>query len=268
MKIWSPLRIPGGKFYLQGMIQPLIADHDIWIDGMCAGCITSLRKPPAQQEIVNDINPYIVNFWMVLRDRYWHLWDRIKFIPYDQGIFEIYKDFEKIDNPLEQAIGLLVRNRMSRDGMMESFVDSTRQRRGMNEGHSSWETCKRNLKVISERIQNWKICNQNVIKELPDYLNNPKCTIFLDPPYLLDTRTSKELYKQYEVDLQFHVMLTNLIVDAKAQVILCGYDNILYNTNLTKWYKIVREVKVNMGNGSKTKKKNSRIEILWINRLP
>ena len=58
--------------------------------------------------------------------------------------------------------------------------------------------------------------------------------IYCDPPYLLETRTSKRRYR-FEYSRQNHLDLLDLLKSLPCRVILSGYPSTLYNDILEDW---------------------------------
>lgn len=65
--------------------------------------------------------------------------------------------------------------------------------------------------------------------------------IFLDPPYLHETRTDKNLYK-FELSDDDHVQLLNAVRDLKSNVMIIHPKCDLYDTMLHDWRKV--EIKI------------------------
>jgi hypothetical protein len=58
--------------------------------------------------------------------------------------------------------------------------------------------------------------------------------IYCDPPYLIETRTSKRRYR-YEYSRQDHVDLLELLKSLPCRVILSGYPSAMYDGMLADW---------------------------------
>jgi len=80
--------------------------------------------------------------------------------------------------------------------------------------------------------------------------------MYLDPPYVLNTRKQKKIYA-YEMSDDDHKQLLELIANINANVIISGYDNELYNKHLEKWNK---SLKISIDEAG-----NKRTECLWFN---
>ena len=82
--------------------------------------------------------------------------------------------------------------------------------------------------------------------------------MYIDPPYLLSTRTGKQ-YK-HEMNDSDHKELLKTIKKSKAKIMISGYENDLYSVELKNWNK---EVLFSNDNSGKRRK-----EIVWMNYLP
>jgi DNA adenine methylase len=80
--------------------------------------------------------------------------------------------------------------------------------------------------------------------------------MYLDPPYLYETRKHKKIYENEMSDNE-HRQLLEIITSLKANVLISGYDNELYGTYLGKWNKNL--------NISVDEAGNKRTECLWFN---
>ncbi len=79
--------------------------------------------------------------------------------------------------------------------------------------------------------------------------------IYCDPPYLIETRTSKRRYR-YEYTKQDHLNLLELLKSLPWRVILSGYRSALYDGMLAGWNSL--ELQAMTWGGPRT-------ELLWYN---
>lgn len=82
-----------------------------------------------------------------------------------------------------------------------------------------------------------------------------RCLIYLDPPYLLSTRTSTKRYRNDYSELD-HIHLLDTIKDIEAMAIISGYPSKLYDEKLEGWRKIEFQVMTRGG---------PRTECIWMN---
>lgn len=84
----------------------------------------------------------------------------------------------------------------------------------------------------------------------------PQTFIYLDPPYLLETRTSKTRYR-YDLTYNEHLVLLNYIQQLPCMIAISCYDNEVYQAILKGWRKIQFQ--------GQTRSGQSRTETLYMN---
>lgn len=67
-----------------------------------------------------------------------------------------------------------------------------------------------------------------------DYAGSGRTLIYVDPPYLPETRTSRARYK-FEYTVQDHVDLIDVLKRVPANIIISGYPSSLYDRLLAGW---------------------------------
>ncbi|MCU7977581.1 DNA adenine methylase [Shewanella sp. SW36] len=83
------------------------------------------------------------------------------------------------------------------------------------------------------------LINANAITYLKAFSPSGKTVIYLDPPYVHSTRTSNARYKNELTDADHAELLTvvkHLSVLKDVFIIISGYRNPLYDTELADWY--------------------------------
>lgn len=76
----------------------------------------------------------------------------------------------------------------------------------------------------------------SVFEQILYYLDDEEAFIFLDPPYLFESRKKKsDLYK-HELTRNDHIYLLQLIRKARAMIMICCYPNQLYKEYLPDWH--------------------------------
>ena len=95
-------------------------------------------------------------------------------------------------------------------------------------------------------------CAHRYLREY-DYVGSE--LVYCDPPYLLETRTSKRRYR-HEYSRQDHVELLELLKSLPCRIILSGYPSALYDEKLDDWNRV--ELQAMTWGGPRTEK-------LWYN---
>ena len=106
----------------------------------------------------------------------------------------------------------------------------------------------------AERLRHVQIDNRPAI-EIIKRFNYSDVFMYIDPPYLFGTRTTKQ-YK-HEMSDADHRCLLELLVTLKAKVMISGYESELYNEVLQGCHK--EYFKSNAEHGG------FRIEVIWMN---
>ncbi len=273
----SAIKYPGGKSYLAKEIIYLMHPHIHYVEPYFgSGAVLFEKNFDGVSEVVNDIDGDLTNFWKVLQDD--DSFDKFKIIiestPFSE---EEWKDtktqvfyttqlalWETLFEPHYRAAQFFVRCRQSRSGAGKSFatLSKNRTRRKMNEQVSAWLTAIDGLPEVHNRLKRVVIYNKcalDVIKA-----EDSKNTFFyLDPPYLHETRVTKNHYK-YEMTYQQHEDLLQLLEHIEGKFILSGYNNDLYESYRIRnsWNRTDIDI-VNHMSSSDTKRK--MIECLWMN---
>lgn len=139
----------------------------------------------------------------------------------------------------------------------------TSSRRGMSARVSSWlSSIDKNMVDVVERLREIQIEHLDILDLIKKY-DTPDTLFYLDPPYISQSRSSKEVYK-YEMSEEQHKMLANNLLSIKSKVILSGYDNDIYNVlEDIGWYKILLGEYAKFS--SKKEKKDKGKEYVWVN---
>lgn len=175
-------------------------------------------------------------------------------IEYKQEVFEFCRNNEYSPG------NTYVKYRMSRGGMGKTFAWSNRLRGGKPGDLNAWENSIKNIDKIHERIK-----DVNFIYSSFDFLH-PVLAIslwYLDPPYLPETRVSKQVYENEMGRDEHESMLQKLIqFPVHNHVLISGYDNEMYNDYLNKWNKFTKEIP---NHASQLKVKKKKNECIWRN---
>lgn len=247
----------------------------VWADLFYGGGSVTLANDPFPMEICNDLFAELINYNRMVQNNPQSLIVRLKEKPYNKETFDWAQDwkFNYLDNDyvgetsaqIDYAAKFFIRNRMSRDGMLQEFTTSPRTRRGMPEMESSYLSAIDAIPELSNRISNINFTSDDALTQLYVLRYLSKACIYLDPPYLFSEASKRRTKNLYEVecDEELHEEMLKLCLDASAQIIISGYDEPLYSERLRHWNRIEKPVKINMGGGAK---KGSRSEIIWSNR--
>ena len=161
---------------------------------------------------------------------------------------------------LNLAVSEYIRRRMSRGADRKTFGWSERLRGGKPEYLNSWNTALDNLSHVAIRCQGVTVECLSAIEMIKKY-DSPKTLFYLDPPYLHDTRVTKNNY-EFEMDEADHRILLECLKVVRGRVLLSGYDNPIYNEYLVGWKRHVKSI---VNHSSQKKQKPIKLEVIWSN---
>ena len=217
--------------------------------------VVFFRKERSTVETINDIDNDIVNFFAVLREQPEKLVFLIHNTPWSRTEYDLSK--EDCDDTLEKARRFLVKHWFSIGARGETFRINKKGNNGNLGGfHSQLPT---ELLRIADRLKNQcssivQIEHKDALELIPQY-NRKNVFMYLDPPYLLKTRKNRKIYP-HELSDEQHIKLLTLIKQSKAYIMLSGYDNDLYNSQLKGWKKEQKMV---------CSEKEKKVETIWMN---
>lgn len=249
------LRYLGGKNRSAREIIEHFPPHCCYLEPCGGSAGVLLNKAPSPVEIYNDLDGEVVNFFRVLRyGNSRKLIDAIRLTPYSR---EELNNARPVKDPVERARRFLVRswfgiaNDASRDASSGFRVSRNRQPTVA----ADWKNLPETLEKAVERLRNVYIEQRDAL-ELIKLHDGPETLHFIDPPYMKSTRTREGSYTHEFTDQQ-HNDLLRLLLDCRGKVVLCGYDNALYNSTLAGWCKVSYGARTGMG--------RKRVECLWMN---
>jgi DNA adenine methylase len=260
------LRWLGGKFRLAPWIIAQFPEHRIYLEPFGGAASVLLQKPRAYNEIYNDLDGELVNLFQVLRGPQANeLLKKLSFTLYSRA--EYLAAFDPIEEPIERARRTVVRshlghgtggNRLDRPtGFRTDGISATTNVAG------EWADLPNALGEVVRRMQGVNIEQRPAI-ELVRRFDDPKALIYLDPPYLPATRSTKsrkpgERYHTYAFEMteSDHAELLAACRQSRSMIVLSGYPDATYDEALPGWTR--REV------SARAHRNSPRTECLWIN---
>lgn len=270
-KLRPPFKTHGGKSYLCRRIIRLMPEHEYYCEPFVGGGSVFLNKPRAEREYdgeaINDANPFVAAAWEQLKQNPGDLISRLMKTRYSQETFERSKDYFAMTplpgdrDPMDMAYHWIVCSCMSRGANRSDYSWSERTRGGMPGNVNAWHTLMLELPRIAERVKGVLVFNMKAL-ELLRLCDCKSMLFYLDPPYLPETRTSRDSYGPFEMSFEDHLELLAAVRRCKGKVMLSGYDSHLYDASLKGWRVKRWELANHSGQG---KIKNRRTECLWMN---
>lgn len=254
----SFLRYPGSKWNLANKIVELLPKHKTYLEPYFGSGAVLFTKEPSAIETVNDLNDDVVNLFKVIQQEPAALAEKIFLTPYSRKIYD--KAWEiRPENEIDKALNFVIRSVMShgfRNIEKSGWkIDVNGRERAYAVKH--WNDLPELIQEMTLRLKQVQIESRPAI-ELIDKYNREGVCMYIDPPYVLSTRTRK----QYTVEMEDweHEELLNILNHSKAKIILSGYNSDLYNKRLSNWGRAEFAATAEKG--------LPRIEILWMNFQP
>ena len=231
--------------------------------------------PTGISEVVNDKNIALTNFWRVLSipSAFEAFHRRMQVTPFSQLLYNVCELAKAInhvgdgtpeENSVSAAVSFFILCRQSMSGRMDSFAPITRNRcrSGMNEQVSAWLNAVDGLPAVHARLKRVLILNDDAMKVIRKQ-DGARTLFYLDPPYLCETRTAKDVY-DHEMNAGQHEALLNQLAGIKGKFILSGYRSKLYDdmAKACGWRSVEKEVDNKSATGDE---KQRRVEVLWMN---
>ena len=252
---------------LQSAILAALEPRPGYLEAFAGSAGILVNRPRARMEILNDIDGEIVNFFRCLRDRPDDLVQQLKLTPFSRAERNICiaalqrpDSMEPLDD-IERARCWYAAVAMGHVGTIEGGmrsdpVTATTFARRINE----------DFERIAERLSGVYIESQDAIDLIAKYAPDPDWTIYCDPPYPYHSG-GRGNRARYEVDniKGLHERLLAAVQDAKAQIVISGYETALYEDALREWTKTVIDVDNSSTSGAYRRR---AVEVLYANRMP
>ena len=269
------LRYFGGKWRLAPWVISYFPPHRVYIEPYGGAASILMQKKRSHAEIYNDIDSEIVNVFKVLQKKEdaWELERLVRLTPYSRDEFETA--YLQSDDPIEQARRTIIKAFMghgsdsihkkkpSDNGMftrITTYKPSTGFRANSNRSGvtpaNDWRNYPGQIAAFVKRLQGVIIENRPAIKIIESY-DKPDALIYVDPPYLMDTRKRKDHGYRFELTKRDHCELSESLHSVKGMVIISGYQCPLYDELYPDWQKYKCKVRT-FGTSS------GAIEVLWV----
>ncbi len=255
----------GGKFsWLEYLYSYFPKDFIHLVDVFSGSMAVALNYNGKCLKTANEINGDITNFFEVLRDHTPELILKLELSPCSEAN---YNDAWPIEgNKIERARRFYIRARQSYYGLGAQrenkswHMAKTKLNAQVGETVSKWNNAIPKLLEVARVIRsNFQIINDDAFRCI-DRLDSKKTFFYLDPPYLLETRGSKNDYK-FEFSEEEYITMATLLYNIKGYAMISGYDHPLMNQLFESkgWIKIAFPMKKNHIRSKQIQ------ECIWIN---
>jgi len=251
------LRWHGGKWKLAPWIISHFPAHRTYTECYGGAASTLLRKTRSYAEIYNDLDGAVVNLFRVLRsDRASELVDMLRLTPFARD--EFMEAYGESPDAVEQARRLITRSFMGfgSNGHARSTGFRANSNRSGTTPARDWLNYPDALGAVIERLRGVIVENRPAMEVMAQH-DGVETLHYVDPPYVLETRS--DLTKDYHTELSDadHVELLAFLRTLKGSVVLSGYPHPIYDEAIGDWKRLDR---IALADGAR-----KRIECLWLN---
>lgn len=255
------MKYPGSKWSIADWIVSFFPPHHTYLEPFFGSGALLFTKPRSNIETVNDLDDNVVNLFNWIRDDPEKLAHAIYWTPYARQVYNAAFDSVPEDS-LGRAVNFYIRLNMGHGFRTTGErVGWKSDIQGRERAYASQDWCNLPGKIMqaAERLRGVQIEHQPALELIKRY-NSPKVLIYLDPPYLLETRCGRQQYRYDMMDRESHVELLQAAIRHKGPVLISWYESQLYDDMLQGWHKEAIACQ-NMA-CDKTR------EILWMNFEP
>lgn len=265
MSIPRPIiKYHGSKWRIAPWIIEQFPRHQIYVEPFGGGGSVLFRKPRAPMEVINDLSDDLVNLFRVLQTpaRARILAAKLWATPYARREYE--HAFLPTRRPIERARRLILRSRMgygSAACLAPTGYRSNCARTGNGSETEVWIKIPDEIRHYTERLRGVNIEHRDALEVIQKH-DSPNTLFYLDPPYMSETRTaitreakSTRVYT-HDMTADDHAKMLAAIKALKGMVIISGYANALYDSELSGWRWIEKHARTEFG--------AARTECLWI----
>lgn len=254
------MKYPGSKWSIAEWIISFFPEHHSYLEAFFGSGAVLFNKPRSNIETVNDLDGNVVNLFEWIRKDPEQLAREIYYTPYARQVYEQAFATEP-EGSLGKAVNFYIRLNMGNGfrttGEKVGWKNDV-QGRERAYAATDWVHLPGKIMQAAERLRGVQIENRPAV-ELIQRFNYKNVLVYLDPPYMAETRHGKQ-YRHEMFDLDSHTELLEVAKAHKGPAMISGYESKLYNDMLQGWH---RE-KTTCYSQACSKKK----EVLWMNFEP
>jgi DNA adenine methylase len=181
----------GGKFFIADWIISLMPKHKIYVEPFFGAGWVFFKKPRSEVEVINDIDDRIYALFKVLSDKelFQEFVERIWFVGASEKLY--YEMLEKLKSKeldlVDKAVVFFYVTRFALSGnLSENFLIWRKTNKALG-----YEGVKDRLLAIHKRLRGVLVLNRDW-KDVVKKYDCEDVVVYLDPPYVLDTRSNSE----------------------------------------------------------------------------
>lgn len=254
------LRYHGGKWRLAPWVISHFPAHRVYVEPFGGAASVLLRKAPTRSEVYNDLDGEVVNLFRTLRDpgQAAELRELVRLTPFAREEYDAAHDLSA--GAVERARRLLVRSFMGFGSRGASTLAPTGFRVTYQDGDGlpcrDWAGMPGALDAIVARLAGVLIEHRPAVEVMARF-DGPDALHYVDPPYVLSARSTKQETYRHEMTDDEHRVLASVLHGVRGAVVLSGYRSALYDELYGDWECRTRK--------SRTNRNSERTEVVWLN---
>ena len=236
----SVIKYPGSKWNIAPQLVELIPEHHSYVEPFFGSGAVLFNKPVSDIETVNDMDSDVVNLFRCIQKDSERLARLVMTTPFSREEYE--RQFEGCTSTLyasnfQRAAGFLIkcwqRHGFRSNGYKVGWKNDVV---GREKAYALWNWYRLPDWIIdiTERLRKVQIENRPAL-EVIERFNYSQVFMYLDPPYMLGTRSGKQ-YMHEMTDAE-HEELLQMILQSRAKIMISGYETDMYNDYLSGWEK-------------------------------
>lgn len=256
----SVIKYPGSKWNIAPQLVKLIPEHHSYVEPFFGSGAVLFNKPVSDIETVNDLDSDVVNLFRCIQKDSERLARLVMTTPFSRE--EYKRQFDGCTSTLyasnfQRAAGFLIKCWQGHGFRTNGYkVGWKNDVVGREKAYALWNWYRLPDWIIdiTERLRKVQIENRPAL-EVIERFNYTQVFMYLDPPYMLGTRSGKQ-YMHEMTDAE-HEELLQMITQSRAKIMISGYETDMYNDYLSGWEK--RQFSSCAEHGK------PRIETVWMN---
>ena len=251
------LKYPGSKWRIAADLVELIPEHHSYLEPFFGSGAVLFKKEPSRIETINDLDNDVVDLFKCIKEDPDRLAALVYSTPYSRTVYDEAFAIREYDNKYDKSLAFLIRCWQGHGFRTNGYkVGWKNDVQGREKAYALWNWTRLPgwIVEIAARLKMVQIENRPAIELICRY-DYENVFMYLDPPYLLETRAGKQ-YKHEMTDSE-HRMMLDLLKRTKAKVMISGYESDLYNEYLESWNKKVFSSNAEYG--------GKRTEVVWMN---
>lgn len=229
------LSYPGSKWNIARQIVDLLPAHHTYVEPFFGSGAIFFNKAPAAIETINDLDSDIPNLFRCIRENPEELARLVAATPFSREEYDLRFDSSNIEDPYEKARSFLIKCWQGYGFRTNKYkVGWKHDVSGRESMYALWNWYRLPAWIMetTERLRKVQIEHARAMDIIKRY-NNKNVCIYVDPPYLLDTRSGVQ-YK-HEMTGAEHVELLKELCSSRSKILISGYEHPMYEEYLGEW---------------------------------